>query len=163
MLPLRVREENREEYERAKCGFLLRGGGGEPVRVVFSSSQPLQDLSSYPNVARSFGDIAGEAILGDVSFFGAGYMMMFAFVTLSLGKFDCVEHRCWLSSVGILGVLMGIVVSYGICSAAGVFYGPMHSVLPFLMLGIGIDDMFVIVQCWDTLTADQRKESLTKR
>ncbi len=122
-----------------------------------------QDLSSYPNVARSFGDIAGAAILGDVSFFGAGYMMMFAYVTLSLGRFGCVEHRVWLSVVGILGVVMGIVVAYGVCSAAGLFYGPMHSVMPFLMLGIGIDDMFVIVQCWDTLTDDQRRESLVRR
>jgi hypothetical protein len=114
-------------------------------------------------VARSFGDIAGAAILGDVSFFGAGYMMMFAYVTLSLGRFGCVEHRVWLSVVGILGVVMCIVVAYGVCSAAGLFYGPMHSVMPFLMLGIGIDDMFVIVQCWDTLTDDQRRESLVKR
>ena len=114
-------------------------------------------------MARSFNDIAGETILGDVSFFGAGYMMMFAYVTLCLGKFSCVEHRSCLSMVGILGVVMGIIVAYGICSAAGVFYGPMHSVMPFLMLGIGIDDMFVIVQCWDTLTEDQQKESLVKR
>jgi Niemann-Pick C1 protein len=114
-------------------------------------------------VARSFGDIAGQTILGDVSFFAIGYMLMFGYVTLTLGNFSCVEHRSWLSMVGILGVIMGIVVAYGICSAAGMFYGPMHSVMPFLMLGIGIDDMFVIVQCWDTLTEVQRKETLVKR
>ena len=90
-------------------------------------------------------------------------MLMFGYVTFSLGKLNCVEHRSALSMVGILGVIMGIVVSYGVCSAAGLFYGPMHSVMPFLMLGIGIDDMFVIVQCWDTLTEDQSKESLERR
>jgi Niemann-Pick C1 protein len=41
---------------------------------------------------------------------------------------------------------MGIIVSYGFCSAVGLVFGPMHNVLPFLLLGIGIDDMFVIVQ-----------------
>ncbi len=30
--------------------------------------------------------------------------------------------------------------------AFGFPYTPMHSILPFLLLGIGIDDMFVIVQ-----------------
>ena len=34
----------------------------------------------------------------------------------------------------------------------------MHSVLPFLLLGIGIDDMFVIVQNWDT--AEEKRKSI---
>ncbi len=45
----------------------------------------------------------------------------------------------------------GIAAAYGACSALGVFFSPMHNVLPFLLLGIGIDDMFVIVQCWDNM------------
>ena len=53
---------------------------------------------------------------------------------------------------GILGVMMGIVVSYGLCSVLGFFYSAAHAVMPFLLLGIGIDDMFVIVQCLNTLT-----------
>ena len=31
-------------------------------------------------------------------------------------------------------------------SIFGVKYGPVNSILPFLLLGIGIDDAFVIVQ-----------------
>ena len=55
-------------------------------------------------------------------------------------------RRALLTLAGIFGVIMGIIACYGICSALGLFFGPMHSVLPFLLLGIGIDDMFVIVQ-----------------
>ncbi len=51
-----------------------------------------------------------------------------------------------MSGVGIISVIMGIIVAYGFSSAVGLFFGPMHNVLPFLLLGIGIDDMFVIVQ-----------------
>ena len=61
-----------------------------------------------------------------------------------------------LSVVGILNVGLSILVSYGLCSAAGLFYGPMHSSLPFLLLGLGIDDMFVIVQSFDNLKAESR-------
>ena len=85
------------------------------------------------------------------------------YVDRSRLQVNCVEHRCWLAAAGILGVAMGIVVSYGLCSAFGLFYGPMHSVMPFLMLGIGIDDMFVIVQCWETLATEHRQESLVHR
>ena len=73
-------------------------------------------------------------------------MIVFVYVMIMLGKFNCLEMRSYLAFAGILGVIMGITVSYGFCSAINLFFGPMHSVLPFLLLGIGIDDMFVIVQ-----------------
>ena len=63
-----------------------------------------------------------------------------------------MQQKVYLSMGGILGVMMGIVVSYGLCSVLGFFYSAAHAVMPFLLLGIGIDDMFVIVQCLNTLT-----------
>jgi len=136
---------------------------GDMIDVLLNTSFYPTGLESAPNVARSFGDIAGSTILGDIGFFGAGYMLMFGYASLMLGRVNCLEHRTLLAVAGILGVLMGIVVSYGLCSAAGLFYGPMHSVMPFLMLGIGIDDMFVIVQSWETLTPQQKTGSLVDR
>merc|ERR1719342_1197555 len=121
------------------------------IDVLLNTSVYPPGLTSAPNVARSFGDIAGSTILGDIGFFGAGYVMMFGYASFMLGRLNCLENRTILAMAGIVGVLMGIIVSYGVCSAAGLFYGPMHSVMPFLMLGIGIDDMFVIMQSWDTL------------
>ena len=53
-------------------------------------------------------------------------------------------------------------MSYGICSAFGVFFGPMHSVLPFLLLGIGLDDMFVIAQSWDSLEIGQAHDMFSR-
>ena len=63
-----------------------------------------------------------------------------------------MQQKVYLSMGGILGVMMGILVSYGLCSVLGFFYSAAHAVMPFLLLGIGIDDMFVIVQCLNTLT-----------
>jgi Niemann-Pick C1 protein len=39
-----------------------------------------------------------------------------------------------------------------VCGFFGVPFGPVHGVLPFLLLGIGIDDMFVIVQSHASLS-----------
>lgn len=136
---------------------------GDMLEIMLNTTGYPDGLASYANVARSFGDIAGSTILGDVSVFVIGYSLMFQYATIMLGKLSCVQHRTFLATIGILGVMMGIIVSFGVCSAAGIFYGPMHSVLPFLMLGIGIDDMFVIVQCWDTLPQEKRIGSLEQR
>ena len=39
-----------------------------------------------------------------------------------------------------------IGASFGLCFYMGLFYADMHPMIPFLMLGIGVDDMFVIVK-----------------
>ena len=62
--------------------------------------------------------------------------------------------------MGLASVGMAILVSFGLCAALGVFYGPVHSILPFLLLGIGIDDMFVITQCYSNLSKEDLKRSL---
>lgn len=136
---------------------------GDVIEVLTDKTDYPPGLDSAPNVARSFGDIAGATILGDIGFFAIGYCLMFAYASLMMGRLSCVEHRVTLASAGIVGVIMGIIVSYGLCSAFGLFYGPMHSVMPFLMLGIGIDDMFVIMQSWETLTPQEKTLGLVER
>ena len=136
---------------------------GDMVEVLTNKTHYPPGLESAPNVARSFGDIAGATILGDLGFFAIGYILMFAYASFMMGKLSCVEHRVSLATAGIVGVIMGIIVSYGLCSGFGLFYGPMHSVMPFLMLGIGIDDMFVIMQSWETLSPEEKKLDLVTR
>ena len=55
---------------------------------------------------------------------------------------------------------VGIGTSYAFSSAIGYPYTPMHAILPFMLLGIGIDDMFVIVQSFDNLNAREKTEDI---
>ena len=41
---------------------------------------------------------------------------------------------------------LGLGASFGFCFYAGWFFADMHPIIPFLLLGIGVDDMFVIVK-----------------
>ena len=60
-----------------------------------------------------------------------------------------------LSLVGLACCFLGLVTSYGICSGLGLVFSPMHAIIPFLFVGIGIDDMFVIVQCHSNIIKSQ--------
>lgn len=51
----------------------------------------------------------------------------------------------------MLTTYMAVAMAFGLCSAMGLLYGPVHNILPLLMIGLGVDDMFVIVQCWQNL------------
>ena len=68
-----------------------------------------------------------------------------------LGKFNLVHQRMYLTILGMLSVVFGILVSVGWTGISGLPYTPLHAILPFLMIGLGIDNMFVIVQCWYNL------------
>ncbi|CAB3372797.1 Hypothetical predicted protein [Cloeon dipterum] len=120
-------------------------------------------ITIYTFSGRSFGDVSGTAIKNDAKKLSIGFIIMFIYVQLMLGRFNLVEQRAVLSLIGIGSVGMGCVVAYGICSAFGIPYGPVHNILPFLMLGIGIDDMFVIAQCWATLGPEVSTLSLPEK
>ena len=148
--PIRFRDE---PIDRRTLDF-----EGEMINVMLNTSGYPEGLESYPNVHRSFGDVAFSTIFGDIPFLAIGFAIVLIYIIVMLGKFSWVENRFYLSGVGIISVIMGIIVAYGFSSAVGLFFGPMHNILPFLLLGIGIDDMFVIVQSWETLTEKERKE-----
>ena len=56
---------------------------------------------------------------------------------------------------------MGYASSLGVCFAAGFSFSFIHRVLPFIFLGIGVDDMFVIVQSLRTI--DENEKSIRDR
>jgi len=122
------------------------------IETVQNSSKP--DALMIPNAAKSFGDVSAGAIFFDAWLMAAGYALMFTYTILVLGKVNSLEVRLYLSVAGIAGIFMGLAIAMGLSSMLGYAYTPMHAMLPFLCLGIGIDDMFVIVQCWSNLRLD---------
>merc|ERR1711962_528350 len=112
-------------------------------------------FSSFVNVARGYSDIAGDTISSDAIMMPIGFLIVFVYVTLMLGRLNCVQQRSMLALAGLASIGMTVGFTYGICSAVGLLYGPMHNIIPFLLLGIGIDDMFVIMQCYDNLSPEE--------
>eukprot|EP00090_Calanus_glacialis_P027719 TRINITY_DN4393_c0_g1_i1.p1 TRINITY_DN4393_c0_g1~~TRINITY_DN4393_c0_g1_i1.p1 ORF type:complete len:1001 (-),score=160.99 TRINITY_DN4393_c0_g1_i1:89-3091(-) len=112
------------------------------------------DAIALPHAAKSFGDISSDAIFFDAYLMAGGYLLMFAYTIFMLGKLNTLEVRLFLSISGIVSIFMGLGIALSLSSLLGYPYTPMHAALPFLCLGIGIDDMFVIVQCWTNMKRD---------
>ena len=87
-----------------------------------------------------------STIDGDLNLLTFGFIIVFLYVILMLGKFNSVEQRGFLSLMGLTTVLLGTYSSNGVATLLGIFSTPMNSILTFMLLGIGIDDMFVVVQ-----------------
>ena len=112
------------------------------------------------NMSRSYTDVASSAIFLEVFKIMLGYIMMFFYTSFMLGKFNLVHQRIYLTILGMLSVVFGILVSVGWTGISGLPYTPLHALLPFLMIGLGIDNMFVIVKCWYNLDRQVRESCI---
>lgn len=61
-----------------------------------------------------------------------------------------------LCSMGLACVGMSFLSAMGVCSMLGISYGPVHTSLPFLLMGLGIDDIFVMMACWQKVQSEHK-------
>ena len=54
---------------------------------------------------------------------------------------------------------LALITSYGLCSYLDLFFSPLHNFIPFLLLGLGVDDMFVVARAYDVCTSDSSDAS----
>ncbi|CAL4069058.1 unnamed protein product [Meganyctiphanes norvegica] len=120
------------------------------VNTVLNNTGRDPNIKFYGQAASSFGKVSKENIYGDVKWLALGFSLMFAFVNMTLGRRNQVEQRPLLSLFGLLSCGFAIGISYGICSAFDVLYCPVNSILPILLIGLGVDDMFVILALWES-------------
>ena len=135
---------------------------GEVLDKLLNISHRLNGVNIYIFTPESFSKVSDKAIRHDMLYLIVGYSIVFLFVQIMLGKFNLVETRPLLSVLGIVTVQLAVLVSYGVASLLSKF-GPMNHILPFLLLGLGIDDMFVIVQAYDNLSPAERSAPVQAR
>ena len=120
-----------------------------------------ENITILLNSARSYGDISNEAIGSDMFLLFGGYLLMFLYTVVMLGNLNTVEIKVYLSVCGMVCIGMGISIALSLSAAIGYFWTPMHPALPLLCLGIGIDDMFVIMQSVSNVKKDPAHSHLT--
>ncbi|GAM28587.1 hypothetical protein SAMD00019534_117630 [Acytostelium subglobosum LB1] len=119
-----------------------------PFHIAFSSERSVQD-----ELARE-----GKA---DIPTIVISYSVMFLYVSLALGRYYplptrfmsiFVNSRFTLGLCGIIIVAFSISISVGICSIIGIKATLIISeVIPFLVLAIGVDNIFVLVNTFESL------------
>ncbi|KAF8361452.1 ptr-3 [Pristionchus pacificus] len=70
--------------------------------------------------------------------------------------------KLWLAFFGCAGPFMACGVGLGGMFVLGARFGTILCVTPFLILAIGVDDAFLMVNGWQQITATRRTEDLRK-
>ena len=99
---------------------------------------------------RSIDDSISKSTAGDVKFMIITITIMCTFTCLILGSFrNRVKGHAMVANTGIFAVALGIVTAFGLAIICGTTFISMAGVLPYLVLGVAIDDMFIIVNSLD--------------
>eukprot|EP00913_Durusdinium_trenchii_P033106 g30996.t1 len=93
---------------------------------------------------RSLGDEFGNAIRGDISKLTASYGVIIVYCAIMLGKCDAVHSGVAMAFVAVGIVGLTVASTLGLMGYFGVPNGNLNNNLYFLLLGLGVDDAFVL-------------------
>uniref|UniRef100_A0A0P5P9V2 Patched domain-containing protein n=1 Tax=Daphnia magna TaxID=35525 RepID=A0A0P5P9V2_9CRUS len=132
-------------------------------QTLHSNLTKPDDVRLYSLASSSYVEGIAEAVTSNFTVLMMGFSLIIFYFSFAMGRFNWIEQRVVLSIVGVSVVAQAILASYGLCFYLGVQYGPIHPIIPFLLLGIGVDDMFVIIQALDNLSNEEKQLPIPER
>ncbi|XP_071131036.1 patched domain-containing protein 3-like [Mytilus edulis] len=84
-------------------------------------------------------------ISGDITLFIVTFSLMITFSGLVLFGGNSVSNRWFLGTAGVVSTALAIVAALGFVSLCGVLFASIVGTMPFLVIGIGVDDMFILL------------------
>lgn len=106
----------------------------------------------YYESERSTDDAIAENGTADITLVSITFAVMISFACLMLSKFkNPLTGHMLLAGAGVLSVSLGILVGMGLATWTGVTFVNMVGVVPYLVISIGIDSMFILVDEMDRI------------
>ncbi|XP_060099886.1 NPC intracellular cholesterol transporter 1 [Heteronotia binoei] len=145
-------------------GKLMKALAWEKEFLNFVKNYSNPNLTISFSAERSIEDEINRESNGDVNTVVISYVVMFMYVSIALGHIKSarrflVDSKISLGIAGVIIVLSSVACSLGIFSYFGV---PLTliviEVIPFLVLAVGVDNIFIIVQ---TFQRDDRLQGET--
>ena len=154
---------------------LLDSWEDELISKLSTLDGSLSDVSMSYDASKSFDDELTRAVASDVGAFIITFVILSVFGSIMVLRFKRQSyHFCWMKTccklkfkidpersrafIAIFGVLssaLAVAASFGIVGGIiGVKFNSVVSISPFLLVGLGVDDMFVLLRSYE-LTSSQ--------
>lgn len=146
-------DDDSDELERVWTEKLLDDG----------SLKKDSNIEWFIDSTYSAGQSLETALSGDLPLLGFGFVLLFFFVIFYLGDFHTVRSRMILGIFVLLIAGLAMGATFGLSSAIGWFYGPVHQILPLLLISLGVDDIFVVTKALDDINQDERNKDKPTR
>ncbi|KAL7883557.1 hypothetical protein SRHO_G00012150 [Serrasalmus rhombeus] len=93
-----------------------------------------------------------------IPFFSVTYFLAIAISIISCLRLDCVRNKVWVATFGVLSAGLAVLSSFGLLLLCGMPFAMTVATSPFLILGIGVDDMFIMISCWQKTNVHEEVE-----
>ncbi|KAI5094979.1 protein patched-like 1, partial [Silurus meridionalis] len=120
--------------------------------VSINSSQKVLTFTTttLEDILKSFSSVSGIRI-------ASGYLLMLAYACLTMLRWDCAKSQGAVGLAGVLLVTLSVAAGLGLCSLIGMtFNAATTQVLPFLALGVGVDDVFLLAHAFSETGQNRR-------
>ncbi|XP_008514235.2 protein patched homolog 2 isoform X2 [Equus przewalskii] len=109
-----------------------------------NASQQIHAFSSttLDDILHAFSEVSAARVVG-------GYLLMLAYACVTMLRWDCARSQGAVGLAGVLLVALAVASGLGLCALLGIaFNAATTQVLPFLALGIGVDDIFLLAHAF---------------
>ncbi|XP_063062348.1 patched domain-containing protein 3-like [Engraulis encrasicolus] len=93
-----------------------------------------------------------------IPLFSVTYFLAINISILSCMRLDCVRNKVWVATFGVLSAGLAVLSSFGLLLLCGMPFVMTVASSPFLILGIGVDDMFIMISCWQKTNVKAKVE-----
>ncbi|KAM9387519.1 patched domain-containing protein 3 [Phaethornis superciliosus] len=92
-----------------------------------------------------------------IPFFSVTYFLTITFSIVSCLRLNCIRNNVWLACCGVLSAGLAVLSSFGLMLFCGVPFVVTVANAPFLILGVGVDDMFIMIASWEQSSRNKRE------
>ncbi|KAI2650862.1 Patched domain-containing protein 3 [Labeo rohita] len=138
--------------------FLGTTIGGVELNAVSSvlTSAKAVSVSYFTSVSRQNEfESSSDSV---IPLFSVTYFLAINISVLSCLRLDCVRTKVWVAMFGVVSAGMAVLASFGLLLFCGMPFAMTVASAPFLILGVGVDDMFIMISCWQKTEVDKEVE-----
>ncbi|XP_054673761.1 patched domain-containing protein 3 [Grus americana] len=95
-----------------------------------------------------------------IPLFSVTYFLTITFSIVSCLRLSCIRNNVWLACCGVVSAGLAVLSSFGLMLFCGVPFVVTVANAPFLILGVGVDDMFIMIASWEQSTRKKEKSNV---
>ncbi|XP_064188549.1 patched domain-containing protein 3-like isoform X1 [Anguilla rostrata] len=130
----------------------------DQFRKFFSSRSTISDMEVFYFTSKSLQEEFEKNSEEVIPLFSGTYILGITFSIISCMRLDCVRNKVWVAALGVLSAGLAVLSSFGLMLYIGVPFAMTVANSPFLILGIGVDDMFILISCWQQTNVHAKVE-----